>query len=170
MPNEKENEMKRPKYDTYESAYVEELKAKLKAAHAVVSLAVEFTSHSLYGSPAMNLAKAIDAYNYLEPHPSTINDPQTPTKKLVTLPAETVEKIRRVLERHHKWHQDQTDPATLLIVDENGDKQEVELILADEYADSSLYDQTIEALSLLPLEDHDEAKRRRATNTGNESK
>ncbi len=50
--------------------------------------------------------------------------------------------LRKVLERHHQWHQD--IGAVKLIHD---DGKETELDLSLEYSDSSLCDETIEALA-----------------------
>lgn len=51
--------------------------------------------------------------------------------------------LRDVLKRHHDWHLAQTDP-----VDMCG----VEVIPAEEYADSSMFEETDKALALLEKE------------------
>ena len=51
------------------------------------------------------------------------------------------EKLRAVLKRHHQWHQ---DIGVVKLVHEDG--KETELDLSMEYSDSSLCDESIEAL------------------------
>jgi len=52
-------------------------------------------------------------------------------------------KLQQVIEQHHKWHQ---DIGIVKLIHEDG--KETELDLSLEYSDSSLCDETMEALAL----------------------
>jgi hypothetical protein len=55
-----------------------------------------------------------------------------------------MEGVRVALQRHHDWHLNQTDEIDI------GDG--IQIVPADEYSDSTMYDETVAALDLLNKE------------------